>query len=165
MLLCLSLRDTQAEEEALHRNTYTPAFKNQVEVSHVVWSPTPRPVPFSLTCSICPSPSSVDPEWMVGISVETFYQKSLIISLWHIKILWCFPSLFCPLFKMFSLPSPPLPPPVVAVRSLINPNPGCRAGVIPCLVASRTLMPPSPGLLTGPPTPTVPAPGTGFPAS
>lgn len=44
---------------------------------------------------------------------------------------------------MFSLLS--LPPPVVVVRSLINPNPGCRAAVIACLVASYILMPPSPG--------------------
>lgn len=57
---------------------------------------------------------------------------------------------------MFSLLS--LPPPVVVVRSLINPNPGCRAAVIACLVASYIQMPPSPGSVAGPPTPAVSGP-------
>lgn len=69
-------------------------------------------------------------------------------------------AVLCSFFKLFLFL---FAPPVVVPRFLINPNPGCRVGVNPCLAASHRLMSPSPGSVTGPPTPAAPAPVAQFP--
>ena len=77
--------------------------------------------------------------YCLQLSVHIFSPTWIWFLIWSPYI----PNLANGFSSPLCYPPPPPHPPVVAVRSLINPSPGCRAGVMPCLAASY-IVPPSP---------------------